>query len=114
MVQVYPQNNPCGEDGCASLQGNFQWTDDGGTQTMGNGNFQTLLQLNLFNAGNGSCTLLNGGVCEPMVPASTDFPGGIFLVRANAGTPLIYSVSLISAGSPIAPYDYFMTVEQLE
>jgi hypothetical protein len=116
MVQVYPQTPLCNEGYCGTLAANFQWTDDGGMQMMGgNGNLQSLLQLNLYNAGYGSCVSLDGGVCAPMVPASTVLPGGVVLVRANAGTPLIYSVTLVpGGGDQVAPYDYFMTVEQLE
>ena len=41
--------------------------------------------------------------------------GATFLVRANAGTPVNYSVEESSEydGSYLA-YDYYMTVEQLE
>jgi hypothetical protein len=41
-------------------------------------------------------------------------PGGAFLVRANAGAPLIYSVTLFDNDGTNEAYDYFMTVEQLE
>jgi hypothetical protein len=41
-------------------------------------------------------------------------PGAVFLVRANAKTPLIYSVTLENEVGDGMVYDYFMTMEQLE
>jgi hypothetical protein len=117
MVQVSTQANLCQPGGCGTLIANFQWTDDGGTQVMndGGGSIYTPLQLSLFNAnGQGSCAYLYG-VCVPMlIPPGANLPGGTFLVRANAGTPLIYSVTQTVGTPSNPPYDYFMTVEQLE
>jgi len=54
-------------------------------------------------------------MCSDLRADSGDgaLPGATFLVRANAGTPLIYSANLAGGGSGVA-YDFFMTVEQLE
>jgi hypothetical protein len=121
MVQVFPQTSTCGGN-CGQVMANFQWTDDGGTQVMGQGNSAIYSPFNLQllpasgDGNNSSCAQSHGGTCVPFLfgwPAG--LPGGTFLVRANAGTPLIYSVTLFGEdGGTSMLYDYFMTVEQLE
>ena len=61
--------------------------------------------------GSPTCAQTNGGTCVPAL-ATGSLPGATFLVRTNAGTPLIYSTTA-EVGRGVA-YDYFMTVEQLE
>jgi hypothetical protein len=65
-------------------------------------------------SGEPSCTGSNGGTCIPAL-ATGSLPGATFLVRDNAGKPLIYSVDIVSqVASDVGAYDFFMTVEQLE
>jgi hypothetical protein len=122
MVQVFPQNATCSD--CGDVYASFQWTDDGGTQSMGNlnetgccggPNLSTPINLQLYPTGGDGTANCAAHPCFPFLfgyPAG--LPGGTFLVRANAGTPLIYSVTLFGNDGSNEAYDYFMTVEQLE
>jgi hypothetical protein len=121
MVQVFPQTSTCDnrQYGCGNLYANYQWTDDGGTQVMDRITGSAgLFYLPLYPASGGqdACAQSLTGTCVPMtMPPPNGLPGATFLVRANAGTPFIYSVQEGSQqdGTYLA-YDYFMTVEQLE
>jgi hypothetical protein len=127
MVQVFPQTITCyPPEPCGDVYASFQWTDDGGTQMMNrtNGSIVSPLYLQL-NHGNASGTQdpcgYTGNSCNPLLfPNSSDgstppgLPGAVFLVRANAKTPLIYSVTLENEVGDGMVYDYFMTMEQLE
>lgn len=120
MVQPFPKTSSCGNS-CGSLVANFQWTDDGGTQVMSSPGpgvaMNTPIAINLDAAsgqGTPSCAQNNSGTC---IPAWENFggaqlPGATFVVRVNAGTHLVYSVTG-QVGSGVA-YDFFLTVEQLE
>jgi len=120
MVQVFPQTSTCNTQGeCGVVVANFQWTDDGGTQVINHDHGTELgdpfyLQLDPASGGQDPCSQNPGGSCVPFVFPVAGLPGGSFLVRANAGTPLIYSVNLEGENGTSMAYDYFMTVEQLE
>jgi len=120
MVQVFPKAPTCGGGyACAAAVAQFQWTDDGGTQVMGN--IQTpSVAINSFGvnllpfSGEQTCAGSNGGTCIPAL-ATGSLPGATFLVRDNAGKPLTYSIDIVSqVASDVGAYDFFMTVEQLE
>jgi len=124
MVQVFPQNATCSD--CGDVYASFQWTDDGGTQLMGNlnntgccgsgpGSLSTPFNLQLYPTGGDGTTNCSAFPCFPYLfgyPAG--LPGGTFLVRANAGTPVKYAVTLFDNDGNNEAYDYFMTVEQLQ
>jgi hypothetical protein len=123
MVQVFPQNATCSD--CGDVYASFQWTDDGGTQLMGDFNgtgccggpnsLSTPFNLQLYPTGGDGTHNCSAAPCFPFLfPGSAGLPGGTFLARANAGTPLIYSVTLFGNDGNNEVYDYFMTVEQLE
>lgn len=122
MVQVFPQTSTCNSQSqCGIVVANFQWTDDGGTQVINHDHGTALadpfiLQLDPASGGQDSCAQNSGGACIPFTfpVGSGGLPGGTFLARANAGTPLIYSVQLENEVGNSVAYDYFMTVEQLE
>ena len=120
MVQPFPKSSSCNnpeDSDCPVVVTTFQWTDDGGTQIMTNSPDQvgSINQgpINLaLQAASGQGSPACVQTCVPTV-ATGALPGATFLVRANAGTPLIYSANLAGGGSGVA-YDFFMTVEQLE
>jgi hypothetical protein len=126
LVQVFPTAPTCDPlpGMCAVVSANFQWTDDGGTQVMsqpaGSGVSMTspIVILLAPESGSGSCAASAGGTCVPAAEGAGgagQLPGETFLVRDNAGKPLIYSVAITNqTGSPVGAYDFFMTVEQLE
>lgn len=119
MVQPFPTSSSC-ENTCGVLTANFRWTDDGGKQVMSSPGpgvaFNTPIAIDLDAAagqGNPSCAQNNSGTCIPAWENlnGVQLPGATFVVRVNAGTPLIYSVTG-EVGSGVA-YDFFLTVEQL-
>ena len=111
MVQVFPVTSPCTGNDCATANAYFQWTDDG----VGSANPQSLgltITLEAASGHNDSCASHDNGNCNPLQVYGV--PGAVFLVRVNADTPLMYSVSYSPQNGGGVAYDYFMTVEQLE
>jgi hypothetical protein len=112
-TQPYPSSGCASNDTCAILTVEYQWTDDGGIQSMyGNAPSQAPAPYYGLVDNTNSDGFLNGIRPEMTTPIG---PGETFVVRALAGTPISYYIdySLYPGSSSTATYSCFITVEQL-
>ncbi len=94
LVQPFSTSSSCTNPPCGTVSVNFQWTDDGGTHTIGSAGGQ---QFNTpFVITFTDCTTeFNPPACLPAYMAFTggSLPIEVFPVPIKAGTPLAYSVT---------------------
>jgi hypothetical protein len=112
-TQPYPSSGCASNDTCAYITVEYQWTDDGGIQSIyGNAPSQAPApEYGLTDSAN-SVAFLNGIRPEMITPSG---PGETFVVRALSGTPISYYIdySLYPGSSSAATYSCFITVERL-